>query len=276
MLIGKPEWGYCQFAFGSQSARGAGMGGVSVGLHDVWSAIDGVASLSTIDAAVLSMTYHGDNWVGSYRSLAMALPFMAVSHRRRPIGTMALHYTYYGSSVYNEQQSSLSFALPLGSIVAIGASLHYYRSTASDQHYAPLNLMSCALGVSAELTHNISVGLRISNPATSFQDGGMTFTLPCRITFGTAYVSPEGHVISVANLEYWVGQKVSFRCGMEYGWEKGLYIRAGFSTAPAMVSVGVGYKRRMWSVDLAIQTYSTLGRAGMVTLAYHFKNRRTS
>lgn len=275
MMLGKPVWGYCQFAFGSQSARGAGMGGVSVGLHDVWSAIDGVASLSTIDAAVLSVAYHGDNWVGSYRSMAIALPFTAVSRHRRPIGTMALHYSYYGSSVYNEQQSSLSYALPLGRIMAIGASFHYYRSTASDQHYAPLNIMSCAIGASAELTQSISVGLRISNPATSFQDGGMTFTLPCRIVFGATYVAPEGHVVSVVNLAYWVRQQVSLRCGMEYGWEKGLYIRAGFSTAPAMVSVGVGYKRRMWSVDLAIQSYSTLGRAGMITLAYHIKNRRT-
>lgn len=254
---------FAQFDFPSMSGQSAGMGGVTTSLTD------NTAYLA--NPAILALTEQHTIVLSTRQSfLVEGLGYAAVGVST-PLGKggASLSVIHYGNNDYNEQEATLSYALPLAKKIALGSALHYLHSATSDPYYEPLQRFTFTLALLYQPSNKLTIGFKAFNPIAVVSDKHDGVRTPALFNLGAAYWILDELMASFEvekNLYY----KPCLRVGLQYTLEKQYFFRTGFSTQPVIYTFGAGALWNHLGIDLAMQVHSILGITPQITLHCRF------
>ena len=254
---------FAQFEFLSLGGRGAAMGGTAVALDDASSAMAGIASLSGFERTEIALGVR-QNFVAEGMGYAMLGGIFPIG-----FGAMSATVLHYGNSDYNEQQTTLAYALPLGRSVSMGVALHYLHSGTSDSYYDPINKLTFTMAVRYCPSNVLAVAFKAYNPAAVFIDRDDSQRIPSIFCLGISYRLMD-ELLAVSEVEKSLYQQATLRFGLEYTLQEVYFFRVGVNTQPAIYTLGFGLKLKDFTVDIAGQVHSVLGLTPQISIQYKF------
>jgi hypothetical protein len=241
-------------------ARSLSLGGFSTTLSDVWSANNNQAGLGFVDQISGGLSYESRFLLKeiAYKSGAFALP--------TKLGAFGLTVTSFGYSAYNETKAGLSYGQKLNDKIALGVQLNY-TNVKIGQEYGQKSALTGAIGLIANLSKEIAVGVHVYNPTrTKFADYNNE-RLPTIMKLGLDYKFSEKVFLAVET-EKDIDFGAIARVGIEYNPIDILYLRGGISTNPTLSSFGFGLKLKDFKLDLSTSFHQTLGITPGISIIY--------
>ncbi|MDO8628864.1 MAG: PorV/PorQ family protein, partial [Phycisphaerales bacterium] len=161
---------------------------------------------------------------------------------------------------------SLGYARKLD-MVDVGASVKYIRS-----HIGSAEAQGVAVDVGTKRSFDrLTVGAAVRNlgPGLKFQD--QRNDLPLRVAAGAGYAFSAGHAAAAEVVGGPRGTGTNVSLGGEFQAVKSFYLRAGYTTRTAVpggsgfdaargLTMGLGFRSKVWSLDYAITPSGELGR----------------
>lgn len=252
-----------QFDNFNSAGRGVAMGGVSVMLNDLGSAVENDAGLAYIERGGIVLDFRERFLETGMSTIGAAAAFILNN------GTLALSVNGYGDSDYSEQRLSAHYAMKVGERVGLGVGMHYFHTFISDPYYPHQNLVTFSAAMQVIASEAIRLGVRVFNPIAVRMDNTTGFRLPAIFSIGVSYVAAEGLLLA-AEIEKNSVHPVTPRLGLEYGFLSHFHVRAGLSTSPMSYSFGVGVGYEKFAVDMAAAVHSRLGVTPSVALRFNF------
>ncbi|MEL6132610.1 MAG: hypothetical protein AAFR59_04510 [Bacteroidota bacterium] len=172
-----------------------------------------------------------------------------------------------GFSGYRENTAGLSYGITLLDKISLGATANV--STVSVPTYGTATTFFINFGAHLQLTDQLSLGTSIYNTnRSSFETAlGSREYFPTVITAGLAY-KPTDQVLLVFDIQKDIDHPVSFKGGVEYALNEVIYARIGVSTAPLLLSGGIGVNYKAFSFDFAISYTEFLQYTPHVSINY--------
>lgn len=233
-------------------ARALAMGRATTALRaDVWGHHN-PASWATIELGTAGLFASQAFGLSELRLGALAAAYPT------PYGTAAVTARTYGFEDFRETQVGLGFgrAIPLSAtrFVHLGAHLQY--TGVSITEFGSAGALGLSLGALTEVMPSLDVGFYIQNlnrPEISDLD-----PLRTALAVGLAYRPIEQATVVFA-VDKDIDYAASYRGGLEVQPVEVLFLRAGFSTAPARFSTGVGVHIGPVRADVAADRHEVLG-----------------
>ena len=252
-----------QFDFVPMGGRNIAMGGASVALSDMESALHNPAALALQQQAGISVAY----------TQPMQLPEIATLYAGGAVptksGTWAASYLHYGNSNYHESQASLAYALRVAKTIHFGLAFHYLHAAAADPYYDPQHLLTFTVSAHYAASDKLSVGVRAYNPAAVTLRGNTPLHTPTIINIGIGYLLAD-ELLATAEIEKNLYHPATLRMGMEYGFWDYFHARMGLATNPIVYSFGFGVSYGHVTADIATQIHNILGWLPMLSMHYLF------
>lgn len=242
-------------------ARAAAMGGTSLGLTDVWAYHNNQAGLAAIESFTAGAFYENRFLVSgmSFQGFAVANPLGN--------GVVAVGYSGFGYSVYQENNVGAGYALNLTDNLSAGVRMNYHSTRIATDNYGRTGNVTAELGVQMRVSKNVTVSSHLFNPFRAQLNDFNDERLPTIIGLGAGYrISDE--LYAALEVEKDIEQKASFRAGVEYHPADILYVRVGTSSNPNLFSFGIGLEFNNLRFDLASSYHSLLGYTPQVSLTY--------
>ncbi len=242
-------------------ARAAGMGNAALGFTDVWSFWNNQAGLAGVDAFTAGAFYENRFLVNglSHQGFAVANPLGN--------GTVAVGYSGFGYSVYQENNVGAAYALQLARTLSAGVRMSYHSTRIAADNYGSTGNLTAELGVQLQISEKVTVSTHLFNPFRAQLNDFNDERLPTVLAVGAAYrISDE--LYAAAEVEKDIEHKPSVRAGVEYHPADILYIRVGTSTNPNLFSFGLGLEFNNLRFDLSGNYHSLLGYTPQVSLTY--------
>ena len=256
--------GSAQFAFPPLNPQSSGMGNLSVVLKDSRAATDNIAALplSNKSAVAIGLSQYYMLSEMSYKNIAFSIPISKIN-------ALGMHYTHFGSSVYNEQRLALQYAQLLGKNISLGVELDYLHCGTSDIYYDKYHRITFSTGLQIYLSKDLTLGFYTFNPFGVSLNKTYNQKIPTIVKLGMGYnITPQ--LLAAIEFEKNIFMKHCINTGLEYKAFKFLDIRIGFSSHPIMYSVGVGFKHNSWAIDFSTQVHNHLGVSPNIAVAYLF------
>ena len=243
-------------------ARSAAMGTASVGLSDVWSAFNNQAGLAHLTSPMAGIYYENQFSLPEmgYKAGAFALPLSQ--------GTVALSFSHFGYSAYNESKIGLAFARSFGKYIAFGLQLDYNMARLAES-YGNRNFITFEAGMLAHITPQLAIGAHIYNPIRAKLSEYNDERAPVIMRFGAAYEITNKITIT-AEAEKDTYKDANIKAGLEYKLIPQLHLRGGISTNPSSNSFGVGVFVGDFIIDISASYHYLLGFSPQASLNYKF------
>lgn len=177
-------------------------------------------------------------------------------------GTGAIATSKYGNTYYNEQKVNLAYAHKID-FMSLGAAVNVSRINISE--YGSRTAIIGQLGGRAELNPKLVFGANIYNLNLAKISKGEN--LPVIMQAGLCWQAIES-VSLLLETEKELTSNQSIKTGLEYKIKDFLFLRSGFSTAPAKAHLGIGLQNRKWDVNYAGITNPFLGMSHYFSLHY--------
>jgi hypothetical protein len=244
----------------SIGSRSVAMGGVSTTLTDLWSANNNQAGLGFTKELAGGIYYENRFLLKetAYKAGVFVLP--------TKIGAIGLNVASFGYKAYSETKAGISYGQRFGDKFAIGMQLNYL-STRLTQQYGSNNAITGAVGLIANLSDELRVGVHLYNPTKTKLADYNGERIPTVMKFGLDYRFSE-KVIFIIEAEKVTDYQALVRFGVEYQMLEILYLRGGIATSPTLASFGFGLKLKDFKVDLSSSFHQTLGLIPSISLVY--------
>ena len=245
-------------------ARSAAVANASVCYGDLWGAFNNQAGLA--DVKKFSGGIYFENRFNiselGVKSFAVALPV-------GESGAIAASGTYFGNSLYNEKKIGLGFGKSFGKKLKAGIQLDYL-STVIAEEYGTRTSLTGEAGIIAEPVQNLVLGFHIYNPTQAKVADYADERIPVVMRIGALYKFSEKVLVSVEDEKETDADNV-VKAGVDYRIAEPLYLRAGFSTEPALSAFGFGLKFGQFTLDAAASFHQVLGFTPHVSLLFEAK-----
>ncbi len=243
-------------------ARSAALGNASVAISDVWSAFNNQAALASLGSPVAGIYYENRFLIKElgYNAIAFAYPMKS--------GTIAVSYSYFGFSAYNESKTGVAFAKALNRFISIGVQLDYF-SLRVDEPYGNSNFVTFEAGLTAKITPQLTLGAHAFNPINASLSKTSDERAPSVLRIGVAYKTSDFFTIS-AEAEKNINHKVVLKTGIEYKVIDAVQLRIGISTNPSLFSFGTGIHYKNLLIDISAAYHQVLGFSPQTSIAYAF------
>ena len=170
-------------------------------------------------------------------------------------GVAALGFHRYGDNLFNETRVRIGYKNQW-------RSLHFgivgnYNNISFGADYGSGNAVGIDVGIAAEITSDLWFGassVNINRPEYE----GIEEELPRELALGLSYQLNELALFSfdvVKDVRY----PVSYRGGMDINILENLQGRVGITSYPLTYSLGIGYGRHRWDINIAVQKHELLG-----------------
>ncbi len=243
---------------GKQSA----MGSVSVCFRDLWSANNnqaGMADLKKYETGLYVENRFLDKNL-SYSNFIFAIPTYT--------GVLALNYSYFGFSLYNEQKVGLAYGKRLAKYLSVGLQLDYLR-TFIGYDYGVKNNFTFELGLQSEVTERLTFGAYVFNPVNVKLNNYNSERIPVLFRTGLSYKASDEFLIA-CELEKNIYFKPSVKIGLEYRLVEKAYVRCGIKTQPIEYAFGAGFEGEHWVLDISSSIHQVLGYSPQLSAVYKF------
>lgn len=228
----------------SASARAGAMGDASVCFTGIYSALSNQAGMASLEKPAFCATYE-NRFITRELNTCMAALGIPV----RSYGVFGLVLFRSGFHLFSRNRISLSYARNFGRRFSAGMQFNYHLLYIG-QGYGMAHIFSADAGIRIELGRQLTWALHVSNPVRQKLADFQKEKLPLVLKTGFMYTWNKA-LIAAAELAKDLDMPFDVRLGMEYLWKEQLALRAGFRTLPLSPSLGIGYRFRGISADMA-------------------------
>lgn len=180
-----------------------------------------------------------------------------------PVGerhSVAALFSHYGGAAYHEHQFAAAYFMRVSEVWTIAVAARYLHLGTADAYYPSEQWVAADAVVKAAVTPKVSFMLLAGSRQWDSRR-------PWRAHLQMAY-SPSADWTTVVEAES--EECLRLRYGMEYRLLEKVALRAGFSTAPVVLSFGTGLRHRQLSIDVAVEAHRWLGLTPQISLALCF------
>ncbi len=243
-------------------ARQAGMGSSGAAFSDLWSVTHNQAGLALLSKPTFGLFYEDRFAIKELGLKAGAFAYPTSS------GVFAIDLMQFGYSKYNESSVGLAFAKSIGKRFSLGIKFDYLN-TYFAEGYGNKGTAIAEIGFLAQPANHLYIGGHIYNLSRSKIAAYNNERIPTLITVGIAYEFSEKVLCTVEtekDLEY----KPIYKVGMEYKFMENLFIRAGVTSNPNQMSLGLGYTFKRIKADISFSSHQVLGISPNFGFSYEF------
>lgn len=237
--------------------RTLGMGQVTIGMHSFLFP----ASVASIENSL---------YIGYQSRFSMKeLSIMSVSGvLNTSFLNFGLNFGTYGFDHFRESKIGLTMARKLSDKINLGVTVHLHTINSAAQEE---NTYFIFPDVAAEyiFSDKLILGLGLN----SLFRGAINDELKERNTFaihtGFSYQLSKKCILG-AEFESNSEKEVRYRMGIEYTMIDNFPVRVGYSSKPALPSIGISYALKKISMDVAAETHQQLGTSISIGLRYNW------
>ncbi len=228
----------------------------------VWSLYGNQAALSSLKKLNAGLNYYNKYNLDELNSISaiVAMPVSDVVY--------GLSLYRYGFSVYNENRVSLTGAKLVSPYLSVGVQLDYNFVSANHQNYNSESISS-QIGVLWIPSKIFKIGLHVNNPLRNSILSDTKLKNSTITSLGLSY-SPNDEVSLYYEIDKNFEILFNNKIGIQYTLLKSLSLRTGFMTLPKSYSVGLGYRLREFSIDVAYQFHPLLIDQKQISISYEF------
>ncbi len=170
---------------------------------------------------------------------------------------------------YNESRIGLTYASTLYERFSLGAKINYTRT--SILNYGASSAIYLNLGLCLEIVDDFTMGVKIFNANHAELDREIGEEIPTSMDIGLGYHVTE-QVLVVLDAHKQGSFPISFRGGIEYKITDFLQVRAGASTDPVTINLGIGIEYKDLRFDFSNSYHEFLGYSPSISLSYGFNS----
>lgn len=246
-----------------EGARSAGLNHSTVAIGDFWSIQNNQAGMAGINRLTIGISYQDQFGMNelAQRSVAVIAPL------KWGVGGLSMHY--FGFSLYSETKIGVAFARSLGTHFRFGLQLDYLQ-TKYGEHYGKTQDITFEIGLQADLTHDLRLGMCIFNPVSLKQAEYQQQALPIVFRFGLAYSFSKSLLVTAEAEKNSFINQIVIRSGVEYEINHRFTFRLGFGTYQEIFSMGLGIHLGHLQLDLASRMHASLGFSPQASIQYTF------
>ena len=134
--------------------------------------------------------------------------------------------------------------------------------------YGNASAVNFEAGGILHVTDQFQTGVHIYNPTRASIGKSSEEKLPFIYSFGLGYDASENFFIG-AEIQKEEGQPVNVIAGLQYAFDKKLFVRAGISSATSGFYLGAGFLWTGFRIDLAVSLHPSLGATPGMLLVYN-------
>ena len=184
-------------------------------------------------------------------------------------GTFGLKVNYLGYSNYNDLEAGLAYGKSFGERFSVGIALNYLRTYIAHD-YGSEGIALAEIGILSEPIDNLFIGAHFYNiTRAKYANTLNNEAVPSIFKFGAGYNFSDDAFLT-AEIDKNINYPMVFRAGIEFKIVKDFVLRTGIATNSTLVSLGMGYKTKGLSIDLAFSYHQYLGYSPFITLSYNF------
>lgn len=217
---------------GSTSILGAkslSMGGSGTASSGIQSIYFGQAGLTSIEKFSFQLSSEQRYSLPELSAISAAAAF-----RAGKIGVFGIFVSNYGIDEYKDQKVAASYARKVSDGISIGA--QFGMNTLRIQDYGMTQYISLDIGILADLSESITLGIHASNPTSS--SIASEETIQRLINIGIEYkISERAQILTDFRRRFSDGN--SLHAGVHYQIVDALAIRMGIESNPGSVSFGL-------------------------------------
>jgi len=241
-------------------SRSEGLNGITIGLEDLFSAIDNKATLSKIEAFSAGISVQNKYMLSNLNQASLAVAFPIVK------GTGGIYFSTYGYHLYQEIKIGIVYSLSLSPQFSMGVSINYSSLILGD-NLGKQHAFYPDVGLNFSPTDKLKVGVQIQNISFSKKVEHLNELWLVAGRLGGVYSISKKLIIAMQG-SVLQGSEFIFDAGMEYSFASRFAFRFGFSPQPSSVSMGFGFKVRSFKIDLASSYKPTLGFTPSINLVF--------
>lgn len=244
-------------------SRAAALAYSTASLTDAWSLFYNQAGLGFQEHAWVGV-HHENRFVTSelaFSALGGIIPL-------KP-GALGISIKRLGFSKFNQTKFGLAYGMKLAPTLSAGVQLNAHHLYFAGE-YGSTTSFSAEGGIIYTPTQNLSIGAYVFNPTRSrlFEEERISTTF----NLGVSYqISPV--VLVTVGAQQDINHPIDLKAGIEFIPINNLYLRGGFSSNPALLSFGIGYKISALEIDLTFSRHEYLGYTPHFSLAYAFGHK---
>jgi len=251
-----PAFVYAQF----NGARSTGMGELSLGLSDLFSAINNQAMLSEQKAFSVGVNVRNQYLSKNLNTgaLAVALPVGK--------GTSGLYFSTYGYQLYRQNKLGLSYSLSLSPVFSIGLGINY-NSVRLGEGLGMEFAFYPDIGFNYKPIEKLNIGIQFQNLTLAKKVKQLDELWPVVGRLGLVYQINDKLLAGTQGNVY-ADRPFEINSGLEYNVTTQFSIRFGFASQPVRASMGIGFLIKAIRIDLASSYQSNLGFTPSINLVY--------
>jgi hypothetical protein len=244
-------------------SREVGMGGCSVVNVGLWSISNNQAGLGFVKNVKFGIHYENRFNVSGvgYKAFAGALPTNS--------GTFGVKVNYFGYSNYNDIEAGIAYGKSFGERFSAGIQLNYLRTYIAHD-YGTNRIALAEIGILSEPIDNLFIGAHLYNiTRAKYANTINGEAIPSIFKLGVGYNFSDDAFLT-AEIDKNIDYPMVFRAGIEFKVVNNFVVRTGVATNSTLLSLGMGYKNKGLSIDLAFSYHQYLGYSPFITMSYSF------
>ena len=241
-------------------ARSSAMGDLKLGLSDLFSAVNNQSMLPEIQKFTVGINAHNQFLIKNLNtgSLAIALPIGK--------GTAAFNFTSYGYQLYRENKLGLSYAMAFSPAFSMGISLNY-RSLRLGEGLGMEYSLYPDIGLNYKPIDKLNIGIQFQNLTLSTKIKQLDELWPVSGRFGLIYFINDKLLIGIQGNVY-TDRPLEINSGLEYTFTDHFSFRFGYASQPNRVSFGIGFRLKLFQIDLASSYQTNIGFTPSINLIF--------
>ncbi len=199
----------------------------------------------------------GAGYRQGYAMAEMATRTMDVVWMLGDRGRVEAEYAHFGDRIYHEQQVVAGYSMWVTDWLSTGLRGRYLRMATGNAHYLPQQWLA------AEVSMQAIVGDRLM----LYAEGGSRpwdKEKPWMARIGMAYKAVEG-LTTLVELDS--DECMRLRAGTEYCYREHYFVRMGMATHPIIITFGLGMRRGIYGIDLAVESHEYLGVTPQISIS---------
>jgi len=249
-------------------ARRLGMGGAYASVRgDMWSLWANPAGITGIQRFEGGLFTERRFFVQEISNAAFGavLPFK----EKHAAGISAASF---GFGAYRENNVGLSYATTLYENIHLGVKFNFLNLAIAN--YGSVTTFYADAGVMADVSKRMRIGFWTQNINQAKIGALREERLPILINGGVSY-RPSEKVIVTADAVKTLDYPLGIRAGFEYFFIDHFCARAGYSTSPASMHFGAGFRLDNISIDFANSIHERLGYTPHLSVTLRLGNKKT-
>ena len=244
----------------NNGARSHAMGGLKLGLPDLFSAADNQAMLPEIRSISAGINIQNQYLIKNLNTgvLAIAIPIDK--------GTASLNFSTYGYQLYRQIKFGLSYGLALGPSFSMGVGM-VYRSIQLGEGLGNEFALYPDIGLNYKPNEKLNIGIQFQNLTLSKKVKQLNELWPVAGRLGLVYHINEKVLIGVQGNVY-ADRPFEINSGLEYRLGKLFSFRFGFASQPTRASMGIGFLLQNFQIDLSSSYQPNLGFTPSINLIF--------